>query len=292
MSFSSYKEMSKFDPYLAGVVKDYRPYCKVIVRGFHTFLTIAIPTSLIVTKTEIYAMYYNAESSVNILCFTFTWFVSLLTYHMTYIIGPGFVSLDEQKNFDDSNCSDLNIQIDPENNKTVFRKCGFCGVQQPLRARHCEDCGRCVRKFDHHCPWFDACIGEFNHKHFLVFLISTIVLMFWCFTATWHALQSSDTWRQWLVSNHVLLFDLFWLVVGHLIMIPLAFGHFYLMTVNATTWEFVGRERIRYLKHLHFATNPFDEGCRRNVFDFLCRRRRGKRWERVYMRKVGSFEIV
>ena len=30
------------------------------------------------------------------------------------------------------------------------------GFVPPLRSRHCRDCGRCVRKFDHHCFW----IGE------------------------------------------------------------------------------------------------------------------------------------
>ena len=36
--------------------------------------------------------------------------------------------------------------------------------------KHCFSCGKCVMKYDHHCPWIGACVGEMNHFRFLVFL--------------------------------------------------------------------------------------------------------------------------
>ena len=46
--------------------------------------------------------------------------------------------------------------------------CHACGgVAQPLRTKHCKDCRRCVRKFDHHCFW----IGQPSSSSFSL----------WCF---------------------------------------------------------------------------------------------------------------
>ena len=54
-----------------------------------------------------------------------------------------------------------------------------------MRTKHCEDCGKCVRKYDHHCPWLEACIGERNHKFFWMFLLSTALLIPWTLYITW-----------------------------------------------------------------------------------------------------------
>jgi hypothetical protein len=33
------------------------------------------------------------------------------------------------------------------------RFCKKCDVDKPDRCHHCSICGRCILKFDHHCPW-------------------------------------------------------------------------------------------------------------------------------------------
>lgn len=35
---------------------------------------------------------------------------------------------------------------------TETRFCTICNFEQPIRAKHCRDCDRCVALHDHHCP--------------------------------------------------------------------------------------------------------------------------------------------
>lgn len=68
---------------------------------------------------------------------------------------------------------------------TRLRRCGYCAILQPLRSKHCEDCGRCVRRYDHHCPWLGTCVGERNHRFFWSFLLSQAALTGWAAAISW-----------------------------------------------------------------------------------------------------------
>lgn len=81
---------------------------------------------------------------------------------------------DESDNEEESYGEDASASMN-EINITVVRLCVSCQIEQPLRAKHCKECERCVALHDHHCPWIGVCIGEWNRRTFyfyLVFLMS------------------------------------------------------------------------------------------------------------------------
>lgn len=49
--------------------------------------------------------------------------------------------------------------------------CPVCKVVRPPRAGHCRICGVCVLRLDHHCVWINSCVGQANHRSFLLTLV-------------------------------------------------------------------------------------------------------------------------
>jgi len=69
----------------------------------------------------------------------------------------------------------LQVSLDPSDAR--LRSCPTCLVNKPRRSKHCTICRLCVSRFDHHCPWVNNCVGENNHRVFIVFITSLMVLM-------------------------------------------------------------------------------------------------------------------
>uniref|UniRef100_A0A3B3E077 Palmitoyltransferase n=1 Tax=Oryzias melastigma TaxID=30732 RepID=A0A3B3E077_ORYME len=158
---------------------------------------------------------------------------------------------------------------------------------QPMRAKHCKTCGRCVRRFDHHCPWMENCVGEWNHRWFVVYLLVQLLALLWALHIALSGLSPSDTWQQWLWVNGFLLAAL--AVVGVFsVVVGLLLGcHLYLVSINSTTWEFMSHHRIQYLKNCREEDSPFDRGVFCNLWDFFCTCRTVM-WEQVYQRNTAD----
>lgn len=95
---------------------------------------------------------------------------------------------------------------------------------------------------------------------------------------------TAPTWQLWLRGNGVLLGTAAVVAVLSLTVLLLLGSHLYLVSLNTTTWEFMSRHRISYLKHCGADENPFDRGALRNLWGFFCDWG-AIVWEQVYFRE-------
>ena len=49
------------------------------------------------------------------------------------------------------------------------KQCRQCHIIKVSGTLHCSVCHKCVYMLDHHCIWFNKCIGQYNLKYFILF---------------------------------------------------------------------------------------------------------------------------
>ena len=105
-------------------------------------------------------------------------------YYSDKLLFP-ISSIDANKSINDS-INNINVIVKDINvkSKNIMNKnynweiCKICKEIKPLRTHHCTICGFCVIKMDHHCPWINNCIGQNNHRYFLLFLFHSFLYTF------------------------------------------------------------------------------------------------------------------
>lgn len=58
--------------------------------------------------------------------------------------------------------------------------CDICKTVVPPRSYHCPSCRICILRRDHHCMFTACCIGNFNYRYFLMFLLHLFVSTAFC----------------------------------------------------------------------------------------------------------------
>ncbi|KAF9562589.1 zf-DHHC-domain-containing protein [Agrocybe pediades] len=129
--------------------------------------------------------------------------------------------------------------------------CRKCWAPKAERTHHCAICNMCVLKMDHHCPWIGArCIGHRTYPAFVHFLCSITLLALYITAMASHGL--------WYAFSHPFVVNeltpvheiglafagaIFSLLIG-----SFAGYHIYLISINATTLEFM--TPFMLLRHL------------------------------------------
>ncbi|KAK1139806.1 palmitoyltransferase for Vac8p [Aspergillus melleus] len=145
------------------------------------------------------------------------------------------------------------------------RFCKKCQSPKPDRTHHCSTCKRCVLKMDHHCPWLATCVGLYNYKAFLLFLIYTsifcwvdfLVASLWIWTEVFNNTQYMDT----ILPVNVILLAILGGIIG-LVLSGFTIWHITLAVRNLTTIECL--EKTRYVSPLRKALDRhrFQHGSR------------------------------
>uniref|UniRef100_A0A667XUA9 Palmitoyltransferase n=1 Tax=Myripristis murdjan TaxID=586833 RepID=A0A667XUA9_9TELE len=88
------------------------------------------------------------------------------------------------------------VQSPPEAVAAKWSRCPVCKVKRPPRAGHCRTCGSCVQRLDHHCIWINSCVGQANHRSFLLTLVVFLLTSLYGISLVLHSLCP----RQYLMT--------------------------------------------------------------------------------------------
>ncbi|XP_072285986.1 palmitoyltransferase ZDHHC12 isoform X2 [Pyxicephalus adspersus] len=246
-----------------------------LARIGHTMLTGGMTLVLFLHDTDLYHP-QNEWIHLKPLLFVMAVLCSVGLYFAVSLMDPGYVlSESEDKTFFDHETSALTPGT------VRMRRCGYC-MLKPMRARHCKSCNHCVRRYDHHCPWIENCVGEKNHRSFMLYLTVKLVVLLWAFHLAWSGFHYEVTWSDWLRINVFLLLAFILITICTAVVGLLLACHLYLISSNFTTWEFMSYNRISYLKQCDLNSNPFDRGIVWNLWNFFCTHGHVT-WEWVYL---------
>eukprot|EP00656_Telonema_subtile_P009358 TRINITY_DN1439_c0_g1_i1.p1 TRINITY_DN1439_c0_g1~~TRINITY_DN1439_c0_g1_i1.p1 ORF type:complete len:350 (-),score=75.17 TRINITY_DN1439_c0_g1_i1:178-1227(-) len=149
------------------------------------------------------------------------------------------------------------------------RWCRKCVRVKPDRCHHCRVCQRCVLKMDHHCPWINNCVGHYNYKYFYLFIVYSLLTLFWVVATSFlNFLKSVAADDVLTVGSESFMIVFTWM---YCMLLSVALGgfvtfHTYLLLSNYSTIELVekkGAQRVNTYIH------PWDNGRERNIKDCL-----------------------
>ena len=110
-----------------------------------------------------------------------SFYLNCFISHMyIYLINPGIPDI---KLYSKSILKSENFTKMKDEDKKNYYLCEICNIIVNLKdnIEHCEDCGICLKKYDHHCYWTGKCIAKNNIWAFNLFSLGTLIYIVWYF---------------------------------------------------------------------------------------------------------------
>eukprot|EP00741_Cyanophora_paradoxa_P005432 tig00000882_g5267.t2 len=127
----------------------------------------------------------------HILFFHISYIPMVISYIKTIYANPGIVTPEIVREWQRAT-TDLGESFERKRDGNA-RFCRKCNSPKPDRAHHCSICNKCVLKMDHHCPWVCNCVGFYNHKYFVLFILWTeamcVTIIVLAFPSFMHAIN-------------------------------------------------------------------------------------------------------
>jgi len=215
--------------------------------------------------------------------FVFVSFGAFYCFFKAKSADPGYINANRSV----SERNALIVQLAEAGRMDSTDFCTTCLIRKPLRSKHCSVCQRCVSKFDHHCPFLDNCVGQRNHREFLLFtfFLPLAAAMFIVHGFRYLALVCPEgtgfwnTTRNYFVCSPALCWFMFNAAFHILWVSGLFIAQFRQMACMAmTTNEVMNRHRYTYLQG---RKSPFDDGWFSNTVEFLLQRKKVD-WSTTY----------
>ncbi|KAI9248740.1 DHHC palmitoyltransferase-domain-containing protein [Sporodiniella umbellata] len=221
---------------------------------------------------------YFAQGFFYLVVFQPLFFLCMWSYWAVCRTSPGYTAelykqkgrVEEEGRLLDTSELRYSITVKRDGAK---RFCQKCKLEKFDRTHHCRQCGKCVLKMDHHCPWVNNCVGFHNYKAFYLFLVYASLYCLWIFITC-----LPPTIR--IVNENILELDVnlvlmvFVSGIFGLFLIPFTLFHTRQLFKNRTTIEFyeksnfmLGRNDVMRTRYF----NPWDIGTRKNIEQVLGR---------------------
>jgi len=145
-----------------------------------------------------------------------------------------------------------------------LKYCITCHIIRDIRTFHCDRCGLCIEKHDHHCGYLSNCVGVNNYRKFFIFInvsfIHILIIIYSCLIFTYNFFGKVDINYEWIVIFVIIIMlfgGIFEMFISSMII-----SHIITIVKNKTTREFIKHKEYRV----------YNRGCKKNCYEALCRK--------------------